>query len=239
MGVIFTIAILVFLGIMLFFWWFDSLVWYGAIISQLVFCVITIIFFYGFATKAGTYRKKYGDQAYRYFFFYYVVPVLITGNAGIFHTLLIAGPALLPLWVAIALGIFFVLLRFLLERHLRTAGFDEIAHGLGIYMVFPEEGISVHSDIYSYIRHPMYTGDFFLALGLAFFKNTLLGFCIALLAFLPFLIGAKLEDRELLKRFGEPHRQYIQTTPAFFPHLRKAGKFFRFLFSKGKKSENA
>lgn len=237
MGIIFTMSILVFLGIMVFFWWFDSLVLFGAIISQLILVVVSITFFYGFVTKAETYRKKYGDQAYRYFFFYYVVPVLIVGNACIFHTLLISGPALLPLWLAITVGIFFVLIRFLLESHLRKAGFDEIAHGLGIFMVFPEEGISVNSEIYSYIRHPMYTGDLFLAIGLALMKNNLLGIIIGLISFIPFFVGSKLEDRELIKRFGEPHRQYVERTPAFFPHLRKIGKFLKFLFSKGGKAE--
>ncbi|MFW9992935.1 MAG: methyltransferase family protein [Candidatus Odinarchaeota archaeon] len=233
MGVTITLSILGFTVIMLFFWWFDGLVWYGAMISQLIFVIIATIFFYGFATQAGAYREKYGDQAYRYFFFYLVIPVLITGNACIFHVLLIEGPALLSLWIALAAGAFFILMRFLLEWHLRKAGFDEVAHGLGIYMVFPEEGVSVTSDIYSYIRHPMYTGDFFLALGLALLKNNLLAIIIALMSFIPFVIGAKMEDRELVKRFGQVHLQYIDRTPSFFPYLRNAGKFLRFLFSKG------
>ena len=47
-GVIIMISIAAFLMIMGIFWWFDGLVWYGAIISQLIFVLITIIFFYGF-----------------------------------------------------------------------------------------------------------------------------------------------------------------------------------------------
>ncbi|MFX0067031.1 MAG: methyltransferase family protein [Candidatus Hermodarchaeota archaeon] len=239
MGVIITLSILVFVTILIFFWWFDGLGWYGAIISQLILVLITIIFFYGFTTKAKAYRKKHGVLAYRYFFFHYVIPVLITGNACIFHTFLIKGPILLHFWIALVAGIFFILIRFLLEWNLRKAGFDEIAHGLGIYMVFPEEGVSVTSDIYSYIRHPMYTGDLFFAIGLALLKNNLLAIIIALMSFIPFIIGAKMEDRELIKRFGELHRQYINKTPIFFPNPKNIGKFLRFLFSKGNLSENA
>jgi len=231
MGFIITLSILVFITILIFFWWFDNLGWYGAIISQLILVLITIIYFYGFATNAKTYREKYGVLAYRYFFFHYVIPVLITGNACIFHTLLIDGPFLLPFWVALIIGIFFILMRFLLEWHLHKAGFDEIGHGLGIYMVFPEDGSSVTSDIYSYIRHPMYTGDMFLAIGLALIKNNLLAIIIALISFIPFIIGAMMEDRELIRRLGEPHRQYINKTPFFFPYPRNIRKFFRFLFS--------
>ena len=119
-------------------------------------------------------------------------------------------------------------MRFLLEWHLCKAGFDEIGHGLGIYMIFPEEGSSVTSDIYSYIRHPMYTRDLFLTVGLALIKNNLVAIIIALMSF---IIGAMMEDRELIRRFGEPHLQYINKTPSFFPYPRNIRKFFRFLFS--------
>ncbi|MFX1284786.1 MAG: methyltransferase family protein [Promethearchaeota archaeon] len=231
MGFIISLSILVFITILILFLWFDSFGWYGAIISQLILVLISIVYFYCFATKATTYREKYGVLAYRNFFFHYVIPVLITGNACIFHAFLLTGPIFLPFWVALVIGIFFILMRFLLEWHLRKAGFDEIGHGLGIYMVFPEEGASVTSDIYSYIRHPMYTGDMFLAIGLALLKNNLLAIIIALIAFIPFIIGAKMEDKELIKRIGEPHRQYINKTPSFFPYPRNIGKFFRFLFS--------
>ncbi|NHJ01853.1 MAG: isoprenylcysteine carboxylmethyltransferase family protein [Candidatus Heimdallarchaeota archaeon] len=231
MGFIITLSILVFCSILILFWLFDSLGWYGTIISQLILVIITIIFFYGFAVKAKTYREKYEVLAYRYFFFHYVIPVLITGNACIFHTLLIEGPFLLHSWIALIAGIFFILMRFLIEWHLRKAGFDEIGHGLGIYMIFPEEGSSVTSDIYSYIRHPMYTGDMCLAIGLALLKNNLLAIIIALMSFIPFIVGAMMEDRELIRRLGELHRQYINETPSFFPYPRNIRKLICFLFS--------
>ncbi|MFX1249648.1 MAG: methyltransferase family protein [Promethearchaeota archaeon] len=234
-GVIVIISIAVFLMIMGIFWWFDNLAWYGAIISQLIFVIITSFFFYGFTTKGNAYRQKHGELAYRHFFFHYVIPVLVTGNACIFHTLLINGPLLLHFWFAFIPAIFFISMRFLLEWHLRKAGFDEIAHGLGIYIVFPEEGNTVTSEIYSYIRHPMYTGDLFLAIGLALLKNNLLAIIIAFISFIPFSIGAKMEDRELIKRIGEVHQQYVNKTPAFLPYRRNIGNFLRFLFSLEKK----
>ncbi len=234
--IIIIIGLFIFLGIMIFFWWFDRSLWYGSFISQTIFTLITSVLIYKFTTKTDKYKIKYGELAYRYFFFHIVILMLITGNAGIFHVLLIIGPSLFPLWLAILFGIFFIFMRFLFEWHLRNSGFNEIGHGLGIYMLFPEEGEQIKSKIYSFIRHPMYAGDLCLAIGFAFIKNNLFAFIIALIAFIPFIIAIKYEDKELIKRFGDAHKHYIKETGAIFPHFRKIGKFLKFLFSKEKKT---
>jgi protein-S-isoprenylcysteine O-methyltransferase Ste14 len=220
---------------MIFFWWFDRLLWYGIFISQSIASLIASVFIYCFTTMANKYKKKYEELAYRYFFFHIVLLMLITGNAGIFHVLIVEGPALLPLWLSIPFGIFFILMRFLFEWHLRNSGFNEIGHGLGIYMLFPEDGTQVKSEIYSFIRHPMYAGDFCLSIGFAFLRNNLFAFLIALIAFIPFVVAMKFEDKELIKRFGETHKQYIKETGAIVPKFGKFGKFLKFLFSTEKK----
>lgn len=231
------IGVFIFLIIMIFFWWFDGLLWYGIFISQSIMTLIATIFISRFTTRADNYKKKYGEQAYRYFFFHIVILMLITGNAGIFHVLIVEGPDLLPLWLAIVIGVFFIFMRFLFEWHLRNSGFNEVGHGLGIYMLFPEEGTQINSYIYSFIRHPMYAGDFCLTLGFAFLKNNPFAFLIALIAFIPFVVAMKCEDKELIKRFGENHKQYIKETGAIIPHLKNIGKFLIFLFSKEKKTD--
>ncbi|MFX1551969.1 MAG: methyltransferase family protein [Promethearchaeota archaeon] len=235
--IIIILGLCIFLGIMLFFWWFDKLIWYAVFISQAIIALIASVFIYRFTTMAGKYIRKYGELAYRYYFFHIVILMLITGNAGIFHILIVEGPALIFLWLTIPIGIFFIFMRFLFEWHLRNAGFSEIGHGLGIYMLFPEEGPQIKSDIYFFIRHPMYAGDLCLALGFAFLRNNLMAFLIALIAFIPFLIAIKCEDKELIKRFGENHEQYIKKTGAIVPKFKKFGKFLRFLFSKEKEKE--
>lgn len=232
---IIIIGVCIFLGIMIFFWWFDRLQWYGIYISQSIITIIASVFIYRFTTRGDKYRRKYGNLAYRYFFFHIVILMLITGNAGLFHVLIIKGPILFPLWFAICTGIFFIFMRFLLEWHLRSSGFDEVGHGLGIFMLFPEEGQQINSDIYSFIRHPMYAGDLCLDIGFAFLRNNLFAFIIALIAFIPFIIAMKCEDKELIKRFGDKHRQYIKTTGAIIPHWKNMGKFLRLLFFKREK----
>jgi len=113
--------------------------------------------------------------------------------------------------------------------HILKAGFDNIGHGLGVYTIFPEEGTRVFSEIYSYIRHPMYLGYFCAALAPAFFRNNILSLLTALIFLIPVLVAVRLEDREMIEKFGEKHREYINNTGALFPR-KNIGKFLKLLF---------
>lgn len=229
MGGIVTGGLLIFLGIMVFFWWVDRSVQYGVLVSQLTVALICSAFSYAYTKKAAAYRQEYGTLAYRHFFFHFVLLLLITGNACLFHPLIVGGNPLLPFWLAIIIGIFFILMRFLFEWHIRKSGFDEIGHGLGVYMVFPEEGRRISSGIYSHVRHPMHAGDFCLALGVAVVRNNAFALLAALIAFIPFVVETRLEDKELTKRFGEEHREYVKNTGAFFPR-KNIGAFLKLFF---------
>lgn len=92
-----------------------------------------------------------------------------------------------------------------------------------------EEGTRVSKDIYSYLRHPGYAMLIYTALGLALVRNNLLAILTALIYLIPNLLEMKLEDQELIERFGEEHRRYVKETPAIFPHLRDLGKFFKLI----------
>jgi len=66
-------------------------------------------------------------------------------------------------------------------------------------------------------------------LALAFFRNNILSLLTALIFLIPVLVAVWLEDREMMERFGEEHREYINNTGALF--LRKnIGKFLKPLF---------
>ena len=166
---------------MVFFLWFDGLVWYGALISQLIVALICSAFSYAPMKNAQKYRAKYGELAYRYFFFHFIMPIFATWYACVFHPLLVGGPTLLTFWLAIIVGALLFSIRPLTAWHVRLSGFDNVGHGLGIYTVFPEEGTLVSSEIYSHIRHPIYLGSFCAALGFAFFRNNLLALLTALI----------------------------------------------------------
>lgn len=226
---IFIIWFLLFLLCISFFRLFDSLVWYASLISQLVIAAVCTVISYLHMKNAKRYREKYGERAYRYFFFHFIIPIFATWYALLVHPLLVKGPTLLPFWASLVLGVFFLLFRPLTAIHINRSGFDNIGHGFGIYTVYPEEGPPVFSEIYFHIRHPMYLGSFCAAIGFAFLRNNVMALLTALIFLIPILIEVRFEDSEIIERVGEEHKEYIKNTGALFPH-KNVGTFLKLLF---------
>ena len=71
--------------------------------------------------------------------------------------------------------------------------------------------------LYAHVRHPRYAGMFSAVLGAALLAGTL-SLCIFLVFWLPFaLIVIRLEERELVARFGPSYEAYRMRVPAFLP----------------------
>jgi protein-S-isoprenylcysteine O-methyltransferase Ste14 len=214
-----TVGYVLILGILcsIFFYYIDHLVPYAAIFGQLVMALIVTIISYVHFKKASEYREKYGDLAYRYFFYHWMIPYLVTWYACFFHPLFVEGPPLLPVWLAIGMGVILLLVTLLTSIHIERAGFNNLTHGVDIYTVFPEEATVVHGKIYGYIRHPLYFSLMCVGVGLAFFSNNSIALAVAVLQLIPALVAGYMEDQELIEREGEVHKEYIQKTSALIP----------------------
>ena len=231
-----AIVLLAWLGLfsvcLSFFIWFDRLAWYAPLVSQSIMALVCCMFIYGHMRNAAEYRQRYGTLAYRYFFFHFIMPLFATWYACILHPLLVDGAQMLPWWLAIPLGVILLSLRFITAQHIRKSGFDNIGHGLGIYTVFPDEGNPVHGEIYSYIRHPMYLGSLGAALAFGLFRNNPVSLLTALIFLAPVLVASWIEDRELVRRAGDVHQEYLRKTDMIFPR-NNIGKFLKLIFSMG------
>jgi protein-S-isoprenylcysteine O-methyltransferase Ste14 len=73
-----------------------------------------------------------------------------------FHPPFVDGPALLPFWLALILGAFFLLPMFITSIYIERAGFHMETHEPDVYTVFPGETAIVRGEIYARIRHPLY-----------------------------------------------------------------------------------
>ena len=214
------------------FWWLDRLLPYGALISQFVLAIM-LCAICCFAMRRLIYDIRVKCKKT------HVLPnwlmpltfafVFAPWYALSVHPLIVSGNALLPLWVAIPLALLIVFFSLLMYWSTIRAGFS-LAHGLSIYLLFPEEGTRVSKDIYSYLRHPGYAMLIYMALGFALLRNNLLAILTALIYVIPNFLEIKLEDKELIERFGEEHRRYISETPAIFPRLEDIGGFAKLLF---------
>jgi len=216
-----------------FFFYLDRLALYAPLVTQLVMALVVTLISYVHFKKAGEYRDKYGSLAYRNFFYRFMIPYLVTWYACFFHPLFVDGKPLLPSWLAIGLGVLFLVLLVLTSVHIERAGFHEVTHGMDVYTVFPEEATVVRGAIYSYIRHPLYFSLMCGSIGLAFFKNNAAALAVALLLLIPSLAAARMEDDELIEREGEAHREYMRKTPALVP-ARRFREFLSLLVFLGK-----
>ena len=229
--VLLTVLYAGFLGFLCFafFHYVDRLGLVAPLLSQGIVAMLTALISWLHFRLAGWYRDRYGELAYRTYFYHLMLPYLIAWYACFFHPLFIGGPALLPAWLAIVLGIFFLLLVPLTSVHIERAGFHMETHGMDIYTVFPEETTIVRGEIYAYIRHPLYFALTCGTFGLAFFANNWIALGAAVLQLIPALFAGWMEDKELIERDGAAHQEYIKGTGALLPRKDMVG-FFRLLF---------
>ena len=77
----------------------------------------------------------------------------------------------------------------------------------------------VTTGVYTKVRHPIYSADIFLALGVFLFLPTLKIAVSAAWLTIVLLCWMKLEEAALLHRFGEDYILYKARTPMLFPAL--------------------
>jgi protein-S-isoprenylcysteine O-methyltransferase Ste14 len=226
-----TVLYVLFLSLLsvLFFRYVDRLGRVAPLVSQGIMALLTALISWLHFKLAGSYRARYGSLAYRYYFYHLILPYLVAWYACFFHPLFIGGPPLLPTWLAILLGLFFLLLVPITSVHIERAGFHMETHGLDIYTVFPQETTIVRGNIYAYIRHPLYFALSCGTFGLALFANNWIALGAALLQLIPAFLAGWMEDRELIDRDGAAHREYIENTGALLPRKDVVG-FLRTLF---------
>jgi protein-S-isoprenylcysteine O-methyltransferase Ste14 len=75
--------------------------------------------------------------------------------------------------------------------------------------------------IYSFVRHPLYLGNFFMFLGVMLFAHTWWLTLIYILAFWLYYERIMFaEEAFLKKKFGDEYLKWANTTPAFIPRFR-------------------
>jgi protein-S-isoprenylcysteine O-methyltransferase Ste14 len=78
--------------------------------------------------------------------------------------------------------------------------------------------------IYSRIRHPRYIGLMCELSGTALFVNYLAVYVLVLATVPVLYLTVRLEERELVERFGEAYERYMAEVPRFLPRVRQPGR---------------
>ena len=211
-----------------FFYLINKVVWWGPLLSQaimsVIVCTIGILHF----RYASIYRRKYPDLAYQRFLYVFILPYLVAWYGCFFHPAFIKGSRLLPIWAQVILIVFCSFLMISTSIQIERAGFSMMTHGLDLFTVFPEETGIVRGKIYSFIRHPLHFALLAGGFAMGFVSNTWIALVAATFQIIPCVVIGFREDKELITRSGDDHKEYIRQTAFIFP-IRKLPGFLKLL----------
>lgn len=84
---------------------------------------------------------------------------------------------------------------------------------------FENTSVLVKTGIYGYIRHPLYLSVFLLGTGVMLKDPSFLQIILAVINLVAVYLTAKIEEKEMIARFGRDYIEYIQETKMFLPYL--------------------
>lgn len=83
-----------------------------------------------------------------------------------------------------------------------------------------EEGELVNDGIHKHIRHPLYLGTILIAVGYWLYTPDLSTLISVMAIFIYLAIGIRLEEKKLVKEFGEDYIKYQSKVPMLFPRIK-------------------
>lgn len=123
-------------------------------------------------------------------------------------------------------AVFIILAMLTVNRALFTFGLDYM---IVLYLYFPEESEIQSHEIYSVIRHPTYFSIILFGLAAIFGRMSVYSIVFGFVLFLGLLAHIRLEEAELVERFGNSYLEYMKRVPGFYIRPRDIGSYFRFL----------
>jgi protein-S-isoprenylcysteine O-methyltransferase Ste14 len=117
-------------------------------------------------------------------------------------------PFQLVSWLLLILSIYVVITGYLL---LKRKGMPDTN--------FENTSKLVKSGIYGYIRHPLYLSIFLLGTGVMLKDPKLAQLILGVINLIAIYITARIEENEMMAKFGEEYRTYMKETKMFFPFV--------------------
>jgi protein-S-isoprenylcysteine O-methyltransferase Ste14 len=84
---------------------------------------------------------------------------------------------------------------------------------------FENTSVLVRSGIYGYIRHPLYLSIFLLGTGIVLKDPHPVQLVLGLINLVAIWITAKIEEKEMIAKFGEEYKVYMTETKMFIPFI--------------------
>lgn len=84
---------------------------------------------------------------------------------------------------------------------------------------FENTSVLVKSGIYGYIRHPLYLSVFLLGTGVMLKDTGTPQIILGTINFVAVYFTARIEEREMIAKFGNEYRKYMKETRMFIPFI--------------------
>lgn len=114
------------------------------------------------------------------------------------------------------IGIVFMFFAFLLRKHAKK----ELGKYFSYDLKIKRDQIIIKSGLYKYIRHPGYLGEIMGFIGIAIsFNNIYSSLPLVILPFIAFNYRIVIEEKFLIKKYGNDYKNYIEETKKLFPFI--------------------
>jgi protein-S-isoprenylcysteine O-methyltransferase Ste14 len=107
----------------------------------------------------------------------------------------------------------------LLSIYVATAGYLLLKRKGKPDSNFENTSILVKSGIYKYIRHPLYLSIILLGTGVALKNPALIQLILGTINIVAVYITARIEENEMIKKFGDEYRQFVKESKMFIPFI--------------------
>jgi len=84
---------------------------------------------------------------------------------------------------------------------------------------FENTSVLVKTGLYGYIRHPLYLSIFLLGTGIVIKQTGILQISIGIINLIAIYLTARIEEKEMIAKFGDAYRAYMLDTKMFIPFL--------------------
>jgi protein-S-isoprenylcysteine O-methyltransferase Ste14 len=84
---------------------------------------------------------------------------------------------------------------------------------------FENTSMLVKSGIYKYIRHPLYLSIFLLGTGVMLKEPQPIQVTLGSINLIAVWITARIEEKEMIAKFGNDYREYMKKTKMFIPYI--------------------
>lgn len=84
---------------------------------------------------------------------------------------------------------------------------------------FEDTTVLVKSGVYRFIRHPLYLSLFLLGTGVMMKDPKIISLILGAVNLLAVYITSRIEETEMIERFGEPYREFMKETRMFIPFI--------------------